>query len=129
MNNALFLRRVFTLDALTCLACFVLFTFGAATLAPMTGLDTGFIRGAGIALFPCAALFLWLGTRDQPPVVISLIGIVGNFVWVAQSIAVMIAGQNEITLFGHAFIAAQAAGVLVLAILESYGLRRTRAVA
>jgi len=127
MDNSLFLRRVFTLDAATCFGFFALLTFGAATLAPLTGLDTGLLRGAGLYLLPCAALFLWLGTRPQPPVALSVIGILGNIAWVAKSIAVLAIFKAELTLFGNAFVAAQGAGVLGLVLLETVGLRRMRA--
>lgn len=125
MDNSLFLRSIFKLDALTCFAFFLLLAFGAGTLAPLIGLDAGFIRIAGWVLLPCAALFLWLGTR-VPPLTIAVLGILGNFLWVAESIAVIVTRQSVITAFGVAFIGVQAAGVLGLALLESYGVKRMR---
>lgn len=125
MDNSLFLRRIFKLDAATCFACFALLTFGAGALAPLLGLDAGFIRAAGLVLLPCAALFLWLGTR-VPPLALVIVGITGNFLWVAESIAVMITRQGTLTALGTAFVGAQAAAVLVLALLESYGVKMMR---
>src|ERR1700741_1735178 len=97
MDTSLFLRRIFKLDAATCAACFALLAFGADALAPIVGLESGFIRAAGLALLPCAALFAWLGTRTVPPIAISVIAILGNFLWVAESVAVMATGQGGLT--------------------------------
>lgn len=125
MDNSPFLRRVFKLDATTCFACFALLTFGADALAPLFGLNAGFVRGAGLILLPCAALFLWLGTR-VPPLPLAVVGIAGNFLWVAESVALMAMRQDTLTTLGTAFIGAQATGVLGLALLESYGVKLMR---
>ncbi|RJF85607.1 hypothetical protein [Sphingomonas cavernae] len=126
MDNSLFLRRIFKLDALTCFACFALLTVGATPLAPLFGLDALFLRTAGLLLLPCAALFLWLGTRVAPPLALSVVAILGNFLWVAESVAVMTTRQDTLTAIGTAFVGTQAAAVLVLALLESHGVKIMR---
>lgn len=125
MDNSLFLRRIFKLDALTCFTCFLALTFGAGTLSPLLGPDAGFIRAAGLVLLPCAALFLWLGTR-RPPLALSIVAILGNLLWVMESVAVMITKQAVLTALGTAFVGVQAAAVLGLAMLEGYGLKLMR---
>lgn len=127
MTDSLFLRRVFQIDAPTCFAFFVLLTFGAQSLAGLTALDARLLTVAGIYLLPCAVLFLFIGTRRQPPVVFMMLGIISNLAWVAKSIGVMAIYSATITPLGVGFVSVQAAGVLGLALLEAYGLRKMRA--
>lgn len=124
IDRALFLKRVFLLDALTCAASAALFVAGAGLLAPATGLTAGFIGGAGWLLLPCAALFAWLGTRAAPPVLLCWVGILGNLLWAGESAATIALAAATLTGFGIALIAAQALAVLGLALLELVGLRR-----
>ena len=122
-----FLNRVFLADAMTCFACFALLVTAADSLAPLLGLGAGLLRGAGWLLLPVAALFGWIATRDRPPMPMVLLGIVGNLAWVAASVAVIMMMQP--TPIGIAFVAAQAAAVLLLAALEYRGFRQTAAAA
>lgn len=123
-GRALFLKRVFLIDAATCAACFGLFVLAAGGLAPVTGLQPGFIAGAGWLLLPCAMLFAWLGTRTQPPVLISWVAILGNLLWAGESFVTIGVMAPALTGFGTALIAAQALGVTGLALLEIIGVRR-----
>lgn len=123
-GRALFLKRVFLLDAATCAACFGLFALAGGSLAPLTGLQPGFIAGAGWLLLPCAILFAWLGTRTQPPVLLSWIAILGNLLWAGESFVTIGVMARTLTGFGIALIAAQALGVTGLALLEIIGVRR-----
>lgn len=126
MTNALFLRRVFAIDALTCAVCAVAMTLAAVSLAPLTGLDAGFVRTAGLLLVPCAALFGWLASRERPPLAIAVVAILGNLLWVAESLMVMATRAGELTALGQGLIGAQAAAVLMLAAAESYGVALMR---
>jgi hypothetical protein len=128
MTQTVFLRRLFLVDAASCIGCFLLLAGIPATLAPVTGLDAGFLRIAGCALLPCAALFLWLGTRAVPPLALSVIAILGNVLWAAESFVLLGMERGTITPIGTAVVVAQALFVLGMALLETYGLRAMRRV-
>lgn len=125
MSEALFLKRVFLADAATCAACAVLLLVGAGALSPLLGLPTELLFWAGAVLVPVAALFAFVGTRQRPPVALAVIGILGNVLWVVESV-ITIEMTAGITMLGIAFVAMQAAAVAVLAALETWGLRRMR---
>jgi hypothetical protein len=128
MSEALFLKRVFLADAATCAASAVLLLAGAGALSPLLGLPTGLLFWAGAVLVPVAALFAFIGTRQRPPVALAVIGILGNILWVIESV-ITIEMAAGITMLGIAFVAMQAAAVAVLAALETWGLKRMSAAA
>ena len=119
------LRRTFALDALTCAGAGLLMAGGAALLAPITGLPSGLLLWAGLALFPVAALLAWLSRRAQAPAGLVWLVVLGNAGWVAGSVAALFATQP--TLIGEVFVIAQALAVAVLTVLEFNGLRRATA--
>lgn len=111
-----FFRRVLTVDALTCVGAGALMAFGAAPLAPLTGLPQPLLLWAGVALFPVAALMAFLSRRERAPAGLVWLVILGNAGWVAGSAAVLLATGP--TLLGEAFVIAQALAVAVLTALE-----------
>ena len=111
-----FLRRVLAVDALTCVAAGALMAFGAGALAPLTGLPQPLLFWAGVALFPVAALMAFLSRRETAPAALVWLVVLGNAGWVAGSVAVLFVTQP--TVFGTAFVVAQAAAVAVLTVLE-----------
>lgn len=121
-----FLRKVLLLDAVTCLVMGALMLAIAGWLAAWTGLSRDFIAGAGVTLFPCAAL-MWFasraGTQANPPGWLAWIVILGNVAWVIASVLV-IAVLFKPTPFGVVFVAFQALAVVVLAVLEYRGMGR-----
>jgi hypothetical protein len=123
-----FLKRVLVLDSASCLAMGLLLSIGAATLAPLFGIDRQIVSGAGLALIPLGLFILWLGTRQAaaPALVYLVIG--GNFIWTVESF-VLTANTGGITALGTAFVSVQAAAVGGLALLEWIGVRRSRAAA
>lgn len=127
MSSTLFLRRVFALDSLSCLAMGLLMGLGAAALAPMFGLPEALIRIAGLLLLPLAAFIGWLASRPSPPRPLVWIVILGNLGWTAESFAVI--AQHQPAPLGTAFVAAQALAVLGLAALEYIGLKKAQVVA
>ncbi len=127
MPNTLFLRRVLALDSLSCLAMGLLTGLGAASLAPLFGLPEPLVRIAGLALLPLAAFIGWLASRPHPPRALVWVVILGNLAWTAESFVTL--GQYQVTALGTAFVSAQAAAVLGLAVLEYVGLRRAAATA
>lgn len=109
------LRRLLRLDALTCLACGLLLGLGADALAVPLGLPAALLLGAGLALFPCAALMLLASERAASRPLVLLI-VAGNWAWVAASLLVLVLGAP--TPLGGGFVLVQAAVVAVFAWAE-----------
>jgi hypothetical protein len=123
MQMTPFLKRVLLLDAASCLGMAALLIPGANLLSGPLGLSPTLLMAAGLILIPCGLFMSWVATRKVTSSLFVWIVILGNFAWVAKSLVVafVLAG---ITALGIAFVLAQAAAVLVLAILERVGLRR-----
>jgi len=129
MNEAM-LRKVLWIDATTCIASGLLMTAGASALAPVLGLPETFLRGSGLALFPVAAFIAAVALKAVRSMAAVSLVVAGNLVWVVGSFWVIDGGVHHPTTAGVAFTLAQAAGVLVLAALETRGalaLRSTEA--
>ena len=129
MNPTAFLRRVLALDSASCALLGLLLTLDGAALSPLLGLGERLLFGAGLLLLPLAGLIGWLASRPAPPRLLVWLVIVGNLAWVAESVLLIATESGRITPFGTAFVAGQAAAVLVVALLEYAGLRRIRATA
>lgn len=114
-----FLRRTLAIDAVTCVAAGALMAFGAGALAPLTGLPQPLLLIAGIALFPVAAIMAWLSRRETAPAALVWLVIVGNAGWVLGSVAALF--LTDPTVFGAAFVVAQAVAVAILTALEYRG--------
>ena len=126
MTLSPFLRRILMLDGASCLAMGALLALGAAPLGRLFSLDRGLVGGAGLALLPVGLFILWLGSRRSVHPVLIWAVIAGNLLWTAESFVTI--GQAEgITPLGTAFVAAQAAFVAGLSLLEWIGLRRGQA--
>ena len=121
-----FLRRVLIADALISAAAGVVMTLGAGLLNGVLALPVSLLMAAGLALFPWAACLLWLTRKAVVPRAAVWAVIVCNLAWVADSVWVSLGGSFAPSGLGHAFIALQAATVLLLADLEFVGLRRSR---
>lgn len=119
------LRRALVADALLSAVAGFLWTFGASLLQDLLALPTGLLFAAGMSLFPWAGFLMWLARKPAVPsaAVWTVIGI--NAAWIAASAWVSLGGVFVPNGLGHAFVAAQALGVLVLLELEFAGLRRS----
>jgi hypothetical protein len=115
---------VLRLDALTCVAMGVALVAAGGTLAPWLGLPPALLRGAGLALFPCAALMLIAARR--PSAALIRVIVAGNLAWVAASLAVVLLLAP--TPLGIGFVLAQAVVVALLAALEARASGRLEAV-
>ncbi|HEX8222728.1 MAG TPA: hypothetical protein VF605_02800 [Allosphingosinicella sp.] len=129
MNPTVFLRRILALDAASCALLGLLLSLDAAALSPLFGLGERLLLGAGLLLLPLAAFIGWLATRPSPPRPLVWLVIVGNVAWTAESFLLIATESGRITALGTAFVAGQAAAVLVVALLEYAGLRRIPATA
>lgn len=128
MTLSPFLRRILMLDGASCLAMGALLALTAATLAPLFGLDHKLVAGAGLALVPVGAFILWLGSRRMAHPALVWAVILGNATWALESL-IVVAQTPAITPAGTAFVAAQAAFVAAVTLLEWTGLRRSRVAA
>ena len=120
------LGRILLVDAATCAAMGVALLAGAGLVDDLLGLGATFLRLAGAALLPFAALLLWTARQAPPPARVVHAIAAGNLLWVAASVALAIGARETLTTLGTAVVLAQAAAVLVLAELELTGARRLR---
>lgn len=127
IQSSRLLRSALALDAAACAATGLLLAFGAARLSQPLGFPAGFLHGAGLVLLPCAALLAWFAGRETLPR-LSVHAVIGvNLLWVADSIAILLAGWFQPSGLGIAFVLAQAAAVAVITELEVVGLKRSAA--
>jgi hypothetical protein len=119
-----FLRRVLSLDALASGATGVLLAVGAGPLEGLLGLSPALTRPAGIFLIAYAAAVAWLASRPAFPRALIWTVIVGNSLWVIESLSLLVTGWVHPTGLGYAFVVAQAVVVALLAELQFIGLRR-----
>jgi hypothetical protein len=119
------LSNVLLLDAATCIAAGAPMAFGSNFVAGLTAIPAPLLYWAGLILFPIAALMAFAGVQAIPPRPLVWLIILGNIGWVAASLALFaIIAPNAL---GYVFIAAQAAAVAVLALLEHNALQRSGA--
>jgi hypothetical protein len=118
------LRQALLADAVTSGACGLLMLLGAGGLS-FLGMPEALLRAAGAVLLAYAAVVSWLGARDMVPRVAVWAVILGNGVWVADSLLLLVSGWVEPTRAGTAFVILQAAAVAMYAKLQLIGLRRS----
>jgi hypothetical protein len=126
MTLSPFLRRILMLDGASCLAMGALLALAASPFGTLFSLDRGLVAGAGLALLPVGVFILWLGSRRSVHPALIWAVIAGNLLWSAESL-VTIGHADTTSPLGTAFVAAQAAFVAGLSLLEWIGLRRSRA--
>lgn len=95
-------------------------SMGAGPLAELTGIPAVLLLYAGLALFPVALVMAAVGTRALSARPVWLI-VVGNAVWVAGSIWLLLGGVIAPNALGSLYIAAQALVVAALTWLEARG--------
>ncbi|HKP60271.1 MAG TPA: hypothetical protein VJV78_26280 [Polyangiales bacterium] len=124
-NSIQFLRNVLRLDALTCLISGAASLALGPALAGPLGLPAGLLQGSGAVLLVVAA-FIAFAAKNTPQLRWPVWGVViGNALWVVESILLLIGGNVQPTALGTAYVIAQAVVVAVLAELEFTGLRRS----
>jgi hypothetical protein len=121
-DRATFLRRILILDAITCVGTGALLAAVPAPLATLFGLSPALLFYAGLALFPCAALMLWVAMSVPLLRPLGQVIVAGNVAWVAGSILVLFVTSP--TALGYAFVSVQAILVLAIADFEWMGLRK-----
>ncbi len=123
------LIRALLLDAAASGAMGVLFLLAAGSLAGLLGLPVALVRYVGAFLIPFAAALLWIATRTPAAPALIWVIVVGNVLWVAASMLLLVSGLVNPTLLGEAVVLAQAAAVLLFAFLEYSALTRYQRVA
>jgi hypothetical protein len=115
-QNSTTLSNILLLDAATCVGAGALMAFGSGFVAGLTGIPVPLLFWAGLILFPVAALMVFAGLQATPSRTLVWLIVLGNIGWVAASLALFaVISPNAL---GVVFIAAQAAAVAVLALLE-----------
>jgi hypothetical protein len=122
LERSTLLRRVLLVDAASCVGMGLFLTLLAVPLAPLLGLPQELLLYAGLALLPTAGFMAWVGTREPVPPAGAWLVIVGNLLWVAASLFLLV--LVSATALGYAFVIGQAIVVGVLAELEYLALRR-----
>jgi hypothetical protein len=119
------LRQALVADATTSAAFGLLMLIGAGPLSGILGLPEMLLRIAGFVLLPYAAFIGWLGVREEIQKPIAWAVVLGNALWVADSILLLASGWVSPTSAGYAFVVAQALVVLMYAEFQYVGLRRS----
>lgn len=121
-----FLRLALLGDAAATGAMGLLLVTAAEPLAPLLGLPTTLLHGAGFVLLPYAAFVTWAGTRETPPRWTLRAAII-NLLWAADSALLLAAGPVSPAALGTAFVLAQALTVLGFAVMQWSALRQAKA--
>ena len=123
------LRQALVADATTSAAFGLMMLIGAGALSGSFGLPEMLLRIAGLVLLPYAAFIGWLGLREHIHKAVALAVVLGNALWAADSLLLLMSGWVAPTSAGYAFVIAQALVVLMYAEFQFVGLRRSEAVA
>jgi hypothetical protein len=117
------LRHALVADAVASGFTGLLLTLAAGPLSGLFAMPEAFLRGAGLALLPFAALIGFVARREVLTRVTVLAIIAVNALWVADSFALLVSGWLAPSLIGSAFVIAQALAVGLLALAQYAGLR------
>ncbi len=122
--SPLFLRRVLWADAASCLGCGALQLVALDGLPRVLGLPQPLLAATGAFLVAYAAVVAWIASRRTVPRMLVALCAAGNLGWAAACVAAIAWWQPPAA--GVAWIALQAACVVVLAELQWMALRATR---
>jgi hypothetical protein len=119
------LRQALLADATTSGAFGLLMLLAAGPLSHLLGLPEMLLRSAGAILLPFVALLAWLGLRERMHKALIWAVILGNTLWIVDSLLLLVSGWVSPTGAGYAFVIAQALVVLMYAEFQIVGLRRS----
>jgi hypothetical protein len=116
--NALSLKTLLAVDAVTCAAMGAALLVAAAPASAITQIPQALLQGAGLILLPIAAFMavtsaFALSSRWAVGIVI-----LGNALWVAASILLPLSGFITPNALGWSFLIGQAVIVAIIAKLE-----------
>jgi hypothetical protein len=124
IQSFLSLRNVLRVDAASCVATGLASIVGASKLSGALGLPEPLLEGAGISLLLFALLILYAAARVPGARWPAWLVVLGNTVWVLDSVLLMLSDTVAPTALGLGYIALQAGLVALLAELEFSGLRK-----
>lgn len=119
------LRQALLADAATSAAFGLLMLIGAGPLSHLLGLPDMLLRIAGAVLLPYVALLAWMSLREQMHKGLVWAVILGNILWAADSLLLLVTGWVSPSGAGYAFVIMQALVVLMYAEFQIMGLRRS----
>jgi hypothetical protein len=125
IHSSPLLRQALLADATTSGTFGLLMLLAAGPLSHLLGLPEMLLRIAGFVLLPFAGFLAWLGLREQVQKFLVWAVVIGNVLWVADSILLLVSGWVEPTTAGYAFVIMQALAVLMYAEFQFVGLRRS----
>jgi hypothetical protein len=125
--DSIFLRRVLLIDGLVSGAAGLVMIAGAGLLAPLLSLPQELMTYAGVALIPWVIALAALSRMTLIPRAAVRAVVAVNLAWVAGSVAVLFIATPS--LFGYAFVIAQAVAVGLFAELQIIALKREPRVA
>jgi hypothetical protein len=125
IHSSPLLRQALLADATTSAAFGLLMLIAAGPLGNLLGLPEMLLRIAGLVLLPFAAFLAWLGLREQVQKPLVWAVVIGNALWVVDSILLLVSGWVLPTTAGYAFVIMQALAVLMYAEFQFIGLRRS----
>ena len=116
------LRSSLKLDAAVTGANGAAYLLAAPLLADLLGLPAGWLRGVGAFLLLFGVAVWAVAARPARTAVEAVVA--ANALWVAGSVAVVLAGLGSPTTIGAVWLVLQAAVVAAFAVLQAAGLRR-----
>ena len=116
------LRLALRLDAVVTGANGAAYLLAAPLLANLLGLPAGWLRGVGTFLLLFGVAVWAVAARPARTAVEAVVA--ANALWVAGSVAVVLAGLGSPTTIGAVWLVLQAAVVAAFAVLQAAGLRR-----
>lgn len=121
-----FLRNIFAIDAVTCLAAGLLMAVGGSDLASLLAFPEFLLRYAGLFLIIFGGFVGLVARRATIAATAVWVIVICNALWAAESVAVLVTGWVAPNALGVAFVLAQAAWVGLLAGMQYACLRRER---
>ncbi len=123
------LRNALLADGLLGISTGLLLVLGANWLVGFLELPRLLLMASALILLPLGGLLFWLSRQPQLHRMAVWAVITLNTLWVIETSLLLVLGWVEPNLFGYVFIIGQAVVVALLAELQWFGLRQSRAVA
>jgi hypothetical protein len=118
------LRGALKVDAFASIATGLAYLVLNSALGDLFGLPGGFLAAVGVFSVAYGAYAWRLGTHPRLAASAGVLIAIGNLVWVAASVAMVVLGWHDPTTAGSVWIAAQAALVAGFADAQLLGARR-----
>lgn len=123
------LRNALLADGLLGISTGLLLVLSANWMVGFLELPRLLLMASGLFLLPLGGLLFWLSRQPQLHRLVVWAVITLNTLWVIESVMLLVLGWVSPNLFGYVFIIGQAVVVGLLAELQWFGLRQSRAVA